>query len=109
MTLDISIKDVDNINRFILLANLGILNALKNKLISITEAEQSLYTPYTVDKLRELQVSNEVIHLIELGCELEDIQSLLPSQLEKSILDLIDKTNGLLKQSMPLVYTKWIQ
>ncbi|WFR55920.1 DUF3969 family protein [Anaerocolumna sp. AGMB13025] len=111
MSFKISIEAKEEIEKFILIFNIGILIALKKGLISIEDAEKILYSPYSVDKLRDLSLNEEVIRLIELGCELEDVESLIPYKLENSIDDIYNRTIELLHTS-PEIYSfekKWIE
>ena len=71
MELNISIKNKDDIERFILILNVGMMTAIKEGVISIEEAENYLYSPYSVEKIRKLGTNEDVIKLIELGCELK--------------------------------------
>jgi len=80
MELNISIKNKDDIERFILILNVGMMTAIKEGVISIEEAENYLYSPYSVEKIRKLGINEDVIKLIELGCELEDVESLIPDR-----------------------------
>jgi len=52
MELNISIKNKDDIERFILILNVGMMTAIKEGVISIEEAENYLYSPYSVEKIR---------------------------------------------------------
>ncbi len=55
MGLNISIKSKNDIERFILIMNIGMMTAIKEGLISIEEAENYLYSPYSVDKIKKIR------------------------------------------------------
>ena len=74
--------------RMILVISIGITEALKNNLMSIEEAENCFFSLYTIKKLEDLGVDKDIIRLIYLGCELEDVESLIPDKLQKSIEDI---------------------
>ena len=86
MELNISISGKNESERLISIIQLGLLSALEKQLISIEEAEGYLFNPFTVSKLEKYGLSEEVIDIIKEGCELEDIQSLLPEKLLLNIL-----------------------
>ncbi len=110
MELNVSIKTKDDIERFILIANIGMMAAIKEGVISIEEAENYLYSPYSVERVRSLGINEDVIKLVELGCELEDVESLIPDKLNNSIDEISIKSTELLrsvsKSALPL--KKWI-
>ncbi|MDE6232481.1 MAG: DUF3969 family protein [Lachnospiraceae bacterium] len=83
-------NSLDNfIKEKILLINiLGTLNAIKNEKLSINEAEKFLFSPYMISKLKENHYSDRIIDILERGCELEDIVSLLPERLLPNIEEL---------------------
>mgnify|MGYP000949835146 CR=1 FL=1 len=110
MKVNISLKTKDDIERFILIANIGIMTAIKEGVISIEEAENYLYSPYSVERIKNLGINIDVIKLVELGCELEDVESLIPDKLNNSI-DEISNTSIELLRSLPkpaLPLKKWI-
>lgn len=81
--------DKEQAEKFIDLFSLGILFALKNKLISIDEAEEFIFKPKISNLLSQNNFTNELSDLIMDGCELEDYESLLPNKLENRIDELI--------------------
>ncbi|MDQ9027745.1 DUF3969 family protein [Acinetobacter nosocomialis] len=62
-----------DLEKLILLVNLGILHSLKNNYIDINEAEYFLYTPYMLKLLKENSYSIDLINIIHRGTELEDL------------------------------------
>ena len=105
----ISIKDKNSIERFILICAIGILQSLEEKSITIDEAGRDLFNPFSVDRLAKLHISDEVIEIIELGCELEDIESFLPDQLDKEIKKMKESAIEVLKETgRHLSNDKWL-
>lgn len=86
------------IEKSILISVIGCLEALSSGCISIDESEQYIFSPRTTKKLNELKINGDIISLIEKGCELEDIESLLPDKLEITISELKNEAMGLLKE-----------
>lgn len=84
--------------RVILSLIIGICLALKEEIILIETAEQMLFKPFYIKKFREKMVSNNIIELIELGCELDDVKTLIPEKLIESINEILDKAKKILKQ-----------
>ncbi len=62
--------------------------AIKKHAIDINEAEQLLYSPFTMNTLNEIGANKALIELIHAGTELEDLESLMPSESTKSILKM---------------------
>lgn len=110
MELNVSLKTKADIERFILIANIGMMVAIKEGVISIEEAENYLYSPCSVKMIRDLGINKDVIKLLELGCELEDVESLIPDKLNNSIDEISFKSIELLrlvpKPVLPL--KRWI-
>ncbi|EDS4738173.1 DUF3969 family protein [Salmonella enterica] len=88
-----------NADKFIGFLTLGILYCLENKIISIDEAEGFIFKPYLPDLLRKISSASELVNIIELGCELEDIESLKPERLPNNINDLFNQTLSFIKNS----------
>ncbi|WP_336170893.1 DUF3969 family protein, partial [Acinetobacter sp. 161(2023)] len=63
----------NDLEKLILLVNLGVLHSLKNNYIDINEAEHFLYTPYMLRLLKENNYSIDLINVIHRGTELEDL------------------------------------
>lgn len=92
MELNVSVKTKNDIERFILIINIGITTAIKEGLISIEESENYFYSPYSVEKIKKLGVSEDVVKLVQLGCELEDIESIIPGKLNYTIDEMLNKS-----------------
>jgi hypothetical protein len=110
MELKISLETKDDIERFILILNIGMMTAINEGAINIEEAENFLYSPYSVEKIRNLKINGDIIRLVELGCELEDVESLMPDKLSNATNEISNKSIELLhaipKSVLPL--KKWI-
>ncbi|WP_151835039.1 DUF3969 family protein [Acinetobacter ursingii] len=65
-----------DLEKLILLVNLGVLHSLRNNYIDINEAEYFLYTPYMLRLLKENNYSIDLINMIHKGTELEDLKGL---------------------------------
>jgi RNA binding exosome subunit len=89
--LNISISGKNESERLISIIELGLLSAIENQLISIEEAEGYLFNPLTVSKLEACGLDEKVIEIIKEGCELEDIQSLVPEKMSSNIKRLKEK------------------
>ena len=83
--LKITLSKKNEIEQFLLINIIGLMSLLENDEISICECESFLFSPYSVDKIKKLQINDKIIRLIELGCELEDVESLLPRKLKSNI------------------------
>ncbi|OCG24544.1 hypothetical protein A9G45_09295 [Gilliamella sp. HK2] len=81
--------DKEQSEKFVDLFLLGTLYALKNKVISIDEAEGFIFTPKVSKLLSQNNFTNDLSNLIIDGCELEDYESLLPDKLDDRIDELI--------------------
>lgn len=91
--------DQDNSDKFIGFLILGVLYCLERKIISINEAEGFIFKPYVHDLLEKIDLPDELINIIKLGCELEDIESLMPDRLQDNINDLFNQTLSMIESS----------
>lgn len=99
MTLSFNIDGKEDIERFISILNLGVIEAVKNNSFSMQEATNYFFSPYTAQVLEEIGVGERLIDLIFLGCELEDVERLVPDKFNKSLENLKNKTVELLKDT----------
>lgn len=88
MVVNIEFNDMNELENLILILNLGIVTALESGIISIEDSEKMLYRPKFVKMLERLSINKEILDLIEQGCELEDIESLIPEYLTNKILQM---------------------
>lgn len=86
-------------DKFVGFLTLGVLYCLEKGIISIDEAEGFIFKPYVSRLLKEMKSPEELINIIELGCELEDIESLLPDRLPDNISELFNQTFSMIKNS----------
>jgi chemotaxis protein CheY-P-specific phosphatase CheC len=94
--------------KMILLSIIGILEALKRDCLQIDEAEKFLFSPHMINILKSLKGNDKIINLLERGCELEDIVSLIPEKLEKIINELKESAIEVLKGYPKFVKTFWV-
>ena len=94
--------------KLILVSLLGIIDALKNNGLAIDEAEKILFSPYMINKLRNGKCNMKIIDILEKGCELEDIESLIPDRLLKVINELEKETLEIIKEYPRFNKTFWI-
>ncbi len=94
--------------KILLISILGILECLYEKKISIIESQKYLFSPYIVDKLTNLNCKKEIVLLIEKGCELEDVESLVPDKLYDNISKLRKETLVHLDDLEKYEKEKWI-
>jgi len=81
----VSINDNLEEEKFILITIIGITESLLNNTITIFDAEKAIFSPFSVNLLKEQNIHESIIDLVEQGCELEDIESLLPDKLNDTI------------------------
>lgn len=93
-----SVSGKNQIERVLLILELGILTALEKEVVSIEEIEGYLFNPYTVNLLEKLTLEEKVVDVIKHGCELEDVESLLPHKLKATIRELQGVTINTLKK-----------
>ncbi len=74
--------------KILLIAIIGNLEAVRNNVITIDEAEKFLFSPYMVEELRVKMCNKKIIELIMKGCELEDIASLIPEKFNEVIEEM---------------------
>lgn len=78
--------------KLLLIGIIGILETVKRGNVSVNEAEKIFFSPHVVNQLKKRECRIEIIDILERGCELEDIASLLPQSLEKNIIELEKQT-----------------
>ncbi|MCQ4087555.1 DUF3969 family protein [Saccharibacillus sp. JS10] len=79
-------KSTNENQKLVSIIQLGFLTALEKEVITIEEAEAYLFSPFTSEKLKAYGFSESVINIILEGCELEDVESLLPNRLQANIV-----------------------
>lgn len=96
-TLIFETENKDQTEKLLLINLLGITEALIGNLINLEEAENILFTPYTMDLLQKKKISDDVINIIHLGTELEDVLSTIPDKYLASLLEMRNLTLACLK------------
>lgn len=90
-----NLKKKVNDRKIVLLAITGTLTALEAGKISVNEAECFLFSPFMAEVLKSCNCSRDIVEIIEEiieeGCELEDIESLIPESLPEVIKNLRKK------------------
>lgn len=94
--------------KMLLISIIGTLEAIIGGGLSIDEAENFLFSPHMVQRLKEKKCSESLINIIEKGCELEDIASLLPQSLTKYLEELKQETLEELKSYEAFEQGFWI-
>ncbi len=94
----------------LLVTYIGTLESIRRRVILIEEAQNYLLSPYSADTLKKRGVNPEISHLIYCACELEDIESLIPDELDHAIQELIEQSlASLAKIPKPTLPTeKWL-
>lgn len=91
----------------IMIKIIGVLEAIKNNSMSITEGEKYLFSPRIVKRLIDDNCDERIINIIEECCELEDISSLIPNKLIVNIDLLKERTLELLKSYETVEMINW--
>lgn len=98
-----------NDEKLILICLIGLFKALKCDNISIDEAEKIFFSPRIERILQNKNCSEKIIDVIKRGCELEDIESLVPEKLEKIINELMDTSLNLIKDYPCFSKEYWLE
>ena len=84
--------------KIILITIIGILEAIKAKAITIEEAEKFLFSPHMARNLKNNRCDEKVLGLILEGCELENIDSLIPEKFNQIVDEIKQRALILLNQ-----------
>ena len=68
----ITFENIQQLEKYTLMTMHGLFNQLKLGIISIENAEHTLFTPYMLETLSSLGVKDSIVDLIHKGTELED-------------------------------------
>ncbi|MGC6768951.1 DUF3969 family protein [Enterococcus sp. LJL51] len=100
MVISLSASEKSEMERLILVTALGLLESLKNNVLTIDECQNYLFSPYTQSILEAKKIDEAVVATIEKCLFLEDYEDLLPNQLtgyieqlREDILELIENRN----------------
>ena len=88
MKLELTTSKIDEIEYFLSITLLGVIEAILNKKISIDEAEKIFFSPGVASNLEKVGIDYSIIQSIWLGTELEDVYSLIPEKLNESLLEI---------------------
>ncbi|MCX8670871.1 DUF3969 family protein [Gilliamella sp. B2865] len=88
MKLELTTSKIDEIEYFLSITLLGVIEAILNKKISIDEAEKIFFSPGVASNLEKVGIDYSIIKSIWLGTELEDVYSLIPEKLNESLLEI---------------------
>ncbi|MDE5984697.1 MAG: DUF3969 family protein [Eubacterium sp.] len=107
---NLSFQRFNNVDeKIILISIIGTIDAIENDAMSIEEGEKFLFSPHTVNLLNNKNCSPEIVEMVELGCEMEDIKSLMPDKLSSELKNLKKRAYGLLKKYEEVDNEFWIQ
>ncbi len=95
-----------NNSKTLVLIIIGTLRALRLKVLSINEAEQIVFSPATLETLQVNECDKRIMDMIHLGTELEDVESIIPDQLENSIGEIESMAVHYLKSSQGYDYSQ---
>lgn len=95
--------------KIILLSIIGCLEAIKERKVAIDEAEAFLFLPRMCSILEREGYSKSIIHIIELGCEIEDIESLLPDRFDILVDDIKKEALSLLNDYDEYDSSYWLE
>lgn len=101
-----SISKIDE--KIILISLIGTLESLKNNILSIDEAEKFLFSPHMIGRLRNKNCNIRIIDILEKGCELEDVASLIPEKLYKIINELEQEALEVIRHYQNFEKSFWI-
>lgn len=97
MNLQIELKHSDEIQKFLCILNLGMLDSLLEGALTFEDAYAYLYRPYVAQLLKQNNANKVIIDLFEECCMLEDIQDIAPEKLQDAIKLKKKETLDLLK------------
>lgn len=97
MNISLSTIEKGDSERLILITAVGLLESLEKNILTIEDCEQYLFSPYTVEVLKQKQVDEKVIQIIDKGLYLEDYESLLPDEMLKYTKSLKQEALELIK------------
>lgn len=93
----ITFENIQQLEKYTLMTMHGLFNQLKLCIISIDNAEHTLFTPYMIETLSYLGVKPDIIDLIHKGTELEDFAAFNLS-IYDTVTVCLKRTEELLKQ-----------
>lgn len=110
MKITIQKEKLERVDEKIILLNvIGCLEAIKNGGITIEEAEKNIFLPRMIERLKRKGYNDKIVDLISKGCELEDIVSLIPQELEKVLEEMKQEAIEITKQYEPIDEMYWVE
>lgn len=97
MNLQIELENSEEIQKFLCILNLGMLDSLLEGALSFEDAYAYLYRPYVAQLLKENEANKTIVELFEECCMLEDIRDIAPEKLKDAIKLKKKETLDLLK------------
>ncbi|MDM5153288.1 DUF3969 family protein [Bacillus sp. DX1.1] len=88
MKLIFQMEEKPVLEKTILLFILGIVESLKLKVVSLDEAYRYIFNLEVLELLMDRNIDDQVLELIHFGIGLEDIQHVIPEEIEPSIEEL---------------------
>ncbi|HEX9062521.1 MAG TPA: DUF3969 family protein [Clostridia bacterium] len=108
---DISVRGKTEIERLILILNIGLMTAMEEGTIEPDETEYCLYSPYSLEVLKEKGVRKEIVDLIHKGLFIDDTKRLCndKSAYLKTVCEIKNEALRLLS-TLPKVgeYSHWL-
>ncbi|MCL2354594.1 MAG: DUF3969 family protein [Oscillospiraceae bacterium] len=102
--------DKNEEEKFVLVTIIGLIESIYINSITIIEAEKAIFNPYTVELLKQRGISKDIVSLLIEGCELENIESLMPHKLQKVLLDIKERAVKMLSNLEENQYVeKWFK
>lgn len=95
--------------KILLISIIGVLEAMEKKVLLIDEAEKYLFSPHTINVLKKENYNINIIDILERGCELEDVRSLLPDRLTENILELKQKALKVITEYPKIDNRFWVE
>ncbi|WP_341278982.1 DUF3969 family protein [Paenibacillus sp. FSL H8-0537] len=97
MKLKIELEHSEEIQKFLCILNLGMLNSLIEGALTFEDAYAYLYRPYVAELLKQNDANKTITELFEECCMLEDIRDVAPGKLKEAIKLKKKETLDLLK------------
>lgn len=98
MNIELKIDELNSLEYYLAITLLGTLTALSERSISIDDSELLIFRPTTAMGAEKIGINPRLVHLLWLGTELEDVESLLPEELQKTIIEMKNETLLLLNE-----------
>ncbi|WP_339190067.1 DUF3969 family protein [Paenibacillus sp. FSL P2-0121] len=97
MNLQINLEQSEEIQKFLCILNLGMLDSLLEGALTFEDAYAYLYRPYVAQLLEQNEANKAIIELFEECCMLEDIRDIAPEKINDAIKLKKKETLDLLK------------